>query len=245
MRVELDLVQGLRPVDLAGDDVAVVFDVLRMTTMATALLAAGLRRLWVVAGVEDARSAAAARGALLFGERDGVALPGFDGGNSPLEVRSERVAGRDAVLCTSNGSRAVEGCGSVRVLLGGVVNAGAVARRLRDLAPPRVRLVCAGTDGHVSCDDAAGAACVVRSLTSSVAGLACDDAAHLVLQALTGAGSAAALVGRAGHASTLVRLGFGDDVAFAARDDAFDVVPERGPGGGSPFGAAPAAHEPG
>ena len=239
MRVTLDLVPLASDPAEDTPDVAVVFDVLRMTTTATALVAAGLRSLWVVAEVDAARREAEARGALLFGERDGVAVPGFDGGNSPLEVRAERVAGRDAVLCTTNGSRAVAWVGPVPVLLGAVVNAAAVARRLLALAPTSVRLVCAGTEGRVSGEDAAGAASVVQALERYGAALELDDAAHLALRAIRGAGGAEGLVVRAAHARTLDRLGFAEDVAFAARLDAFDVVAERGSDEAAAFSAGP------
>jgi 2-phosphosulfolactate phosphatase len=243
MGVSLDVVPRVGAA--AGDaaDVVVVFDVLRMTTTATVLVAAGLRSLWVVADVEAARSEAAARGALLFGERGGVAVPGFDGGNSPLEVRAERVAGRDAVLCTTNGSRAVASAGPVPVLLGAVVNAAAVARRLASLAPARVRLVCAGTEGRVSNEDVAGAACVLAALVGIGVALDLDDAAVLAVRAGSGADGVEALVRRAAHAHTLARLGFADDVAFAARRDVFDVVPERGPATDTAFVAGPLAHD--
>lgn len=239
IRVALDLVPLGSAAAGEAPDVAVVFDVLRMTTTATALMAAGLGNLWVVAEVEAARREATARGALLFGERDGVALPGFDGGNSPLEVRADRVAGRDAVLCTTNGSRAVAWAGAVPVLLGAVVNAAAVARRLIAFAPARVRLVCAGTEGRVSNEDVAGAACVLDALQRFGAVLDLDDAAYLAVRATGSAGGVEALVGRAAHARTLTRLGFAEDVVFAARRDAFDVVPERGPAAAAAFVAGP------
>jgi len=221
--------------DAAAPDVAVVFDVLRMTTTATVLVDAGVRALWVIADVASARLEAERRGALLFGERDGVALPGFDGGNSPLEVRPQRVRGREAVLCTTNGSRAVEAAGALPVLLGAVVNAAAVARRLRALAPARALLLCAGTDDAVSLDDVVGAACVLHALVASVPDLDLDDASALALRALEGPGDVHALIRRAAHARRLERIGFADDVAFAARRDAFGVVPERGPEPGSAF----------
>ncbi len=242
MRVELAFVPsapgtsaGSAPGGGDGADTQVVFDVLRMTTTAAALFDAGLHALWVVPDPEHARRAALAHGALLFGERGGVALAGFDGGNSPLEVRSERVRGRDAVLCTTNGSRAVAAAGAARVLLGAVVNARAVARRLQALAPARVLLTCAGTDDAVSIDDVIGAACVIDALVALVPGLDLDDAAVLALRALEGPGSLEALLRRSAHARLLTQIGFSDDVAFAARRDAVAVVPERGPAPGSAF----------
>lgn len=110
----------------AGDptDVAVVIDVLRMTTTAAALLAGGMRRLTIVAETDAALAHAASSGALLFGERMGLPYPGFDGGNSPVEHAKRDYGGRSAILCTTNGSKAVGlVAGARHVLLGAIVNA--------------------------------------------------------------------------------------------------------------------------
>ena len=206
----------------------VVFDVLRMTTTACALLDGGLRALSVVADPDEARCAAAAAGALLLGERHGVALPGFDGGNSPLEARQLDLRGREAVLCTTNGSRAVEAARSAeRLLLGAIVNARAVAEALLAASADDVLLVCAGTNGAVSLDDVLGAACVLAALRERTSELAPSDACRLALRLLEGPGDVPALLERAAHARFLHGIGFGADVAFAARRDLLGVVPWR------------------
>ena len=65
---------------------------------------------------------------ILGGERKGIIIPGYDQGNSPREYTRELVAGREVILCTSNGTVAMESCrGARRVLMGAFVNLGAVA----------------------------------------------------------------------------------------------------------------------
>jgi 2-phosphosulfolactate phosphatase len=206
----------------------VVFDVLRMTTTAAVLLDAGLERLTVVADPEAARREAAASAALLLGERQGVALPGFDGGNSPLEARELPVAGRGAVLCTTNGSFAVEAAeGAERLLLGAIVNAAAVAEALLAAGAEDVSLVCAGTHGAVSLDDVVGAACVLHELSVRGAELDPSDACRLALGLVDDVEALPELLEQAAHARFLRSIGFGDDVAFAARRNVLDVVPTR------------------
>ncbi len=206
----------------------VVFDVLRMTTTASALLAAGLERLTVVAEVETARDVAAASGALLLGERHGVALPGFDGGNSPLHAPSLAERGREAVVCTTNGSRAVEAAASAeRLLLGAIVNADAVAAALLSQPTDEVLLMCAGTEGRVSLDDALGAACVLRALQRRGRELSLSDAAAMSLLLLDASDDVARTLAGASHARFLCGIGFERDVSYAARLDLLDVVPTR------------------
>ncbi|MFU8889670.1 MAG: 2-phosphosulfolactate phosphatase [Trueperaceae bacterium] len=209
-------------------EAVVVFDVLRMTTTACAAFARGLRSLEVVADADAARERARATGALLFGERDGVPLAGFDGGNSPIETLALDLEGRAAVLCTTNGSRAVEAAARARhVLLGAVVNAAAVARFLLALGPDDVLLSCAGTVDRVSFDDVLGAAWVLREVVAREPSVALSDACALALAAVEGHDDPLPLLERAAHARYLRSIGFGEDVAFAARASAFDVVPWR------------------
>jgi 2-phosphosulfolactate phosphatase len=221
IRLELDLLPMPR-----HTDVAIVIDVLRMTTTAAAMLAHGYREVSVVAGVAEAHALAARTGALLFGERGGVALPGFDGGNSPLE-HDGRDAGLTAVLCTTNGSKAVESVRAKHLLLGAIVNAGAVARRALELAEREVTLVCAGTDGAPSLDDVLAAGLVLGALRTAGDATTLSDTCLMALDVAAATGDPLSGLRRARHAGTLIDLGFEADVAYAAGLDRLDAVPER------------------
>ena len=221
--VDLEFVPTRRPAEAL-----VVFDVLRMTTTACAAFSRGLRELEVLADADAARARAAATGGLLFGERDGVPLPGFDGGNSPVETLRLDLEGRRAVFCTTNGSRAVEAAAGARhLLLGAVVNAAAVARFLLALSPRNVRLSCAGTVDRVSLDDVVGAAWVLRELVAREAPLELSDAALLALRLVERHDEPTLLLEQAAHARFLHQIGFSEDVAYATRASVLDVVPWR------------------
>lgn len=215
--MELDVV-FLPPGDPtdAPTDVAVVIDVLRMTTTAAALIAGGMGRLTIVAETGDAIAHASASGALLFGERMGLPYPGFDGGNSPVEHAQRDYGGRSAILCTTNGSKAVGlVAGARHLLLGAIVNAPAVARLAARLASERVTLVCAGTDGAVSLDDVLGAGCIAAEVLR-LGGFEPTDAARIALAVAAGEAGVGATLASARHARTLRELGFAEDVEYAA-----------------------------
>src|SRR5262245_17681938 len=91
------------PAALAAKTV-VVIDVLRATTTIVHALAAGAREVVPCLEVEEARQVAARLGkvAVLRGERGGVAIAGFDVGNSPAEYTRERVGGKTVVFTTTN-----------------------------------------------------------------------------------------------------------------------------------------------
>lgn len=224
-----------------SEDVAIVIDVLRMTTNAAVLFSKGIEELYVVPEVDEARALAETSGALLYGERGGLALPGFHGGNSPLEHPAS-LAGRSALLCTTNGSLAVHAVSGAReVLLGSIVNARAVAEHALSLDAGTITLVCAGTNGLPSLDDVVGAACIARELTALEPEAGLTDSAKMGLMLLRNGEELAATLGRAAHAAVLRQIGAERDIEFAARLNSIAIVPERTALGPATFRAAPRA----
>lgn len=212
----------------AVSDVAVVIDVLRMTSTATTLFARGVSGIRVVAEVDAARQVAEREGALLLGERGGVKLPGFDHGNSPLEFGAVALTGKEAVVCTTNGSKAVEAsAGANYLLLGAIINDAAVAERALELAETTVTLVCSGTDGQVSLEDVIGAGCIIERMLELERELELSDAARLALGTLKLGTTPEEGVRKSRHAGTLTGLGFSEDVTYCARRGTHAEVGER------------------
>ena len=100
---------------------------------------------------------------LLGGERGGERVPGFPHGNSPLEYTPEAVTGKVLVLTTTNGTRAIRRAAREAFALyaGSLLNARAVARELQR-RKTGVALVCAGTNGDFSLEDALAAGMVIK-----------------------------------------------------------------------------------
>ncbi len=189
--------------------------------------------------VEQAR-AAAGPGVVLGGERGCVRISGFDLGNSPLEYLPDRVAGRQVVITTTNGTAALERCRAAReVLVGAMVNRSAVARAVRALAvrcgSRDVHLVCAGTDGAVSGDDVltAGAILDAAAADPGAVGDEFDMPARAALQSFAAVRDHGEPPERAieevfRHAlggRNLVALGMAADLKAAAAIDTLTVVP--------------------
>lgn len=206
---------------------AVVIDALRMTSVAATAVASGCTGLLAVSEVEEARRVAGAYGALLGGERNALPIDGFDFSNSPLEYTPARVAGRRLVMTTSNGTRAILAAARAdAMLLGAFINAGAVASRLRGTA--RVALVCAGTLGAFTLEDALAAGAIVQRLARTATALHLDDmalAARMLYDAaqenLSGA------LAQTAHYGRLNSLGLADDLAYCLKEDTVLAVPER------------------
>jgi len=160
---------ALQPRDLTGT-VCVVFDVLRATSSMLTALAQGAARIFPVKEIAEALELQHRHpGALLAGERDGVRIRAaqtggadFDLGNSPWEFTAARVAGREIIMTTTNGTRALQACfGAEHILTGAVLNLAAVAAWIEREKPARLLVVCAGTFEEAAYEDtwAAGALC--------------------------------------------------------------------------------------
>jgi 2-phosphosulfolactate phosphatase len=132
--------------------IAVVIDVLRATSVIATALANGAARVRPVAEISEAQSFRASN-TLLGGERHAEKIEGFDLGNSPLEYTREKVGGKEIVLTTTNGTRALNRCREAhKIFTVSFVNCSPVVKFLRDQELP-LEIVCAGTNGEFSLDD--------------------------------------------------------------------------------------------
>lgn len=128
----------LAPAELTGEQVigrqtvAIVVDVIRATTTLAVMCDRGCARVLVAGDISAARACAAEHadeGFLLAGEVGGVRPPGFDFGNSPVELGAANLTEKTLVFSTTNGTRAIHACaGAKAILAGSLRNADAVCR---------------------------------------------------------------------------------------------------------------------
>ncbi|NLL37322.1 MAG: 2-phosphosulfolactate phosphatase [Fretibacterium sp.] len=229
--VEIEVVLSLGE-PLPEVDVWLIIDILRATTVMVRWFELGGAELYPFDSVEGARAAASrlssdGRAPLLMGERNAVAPPGFDLGNSPSALTSELVRRHPcAVMATTNGTRSLltaaeEG---VPVLAACARNAAAVLNAALARGC-RLGLFCAGREGRPSWDDTLCAGMLVEAL-QSVLPVRLTDAARLALLVWNSSSELLASLLTADHARSLEALGFGADIAFAAQTDVARSVPE-------------------
>lgn len=223
---------GLHAAELQGRTVFVI-DILRATTTMCAALAHGAKAIIPVPSTEEALRLAqtiASTDVLLAGEQNCVGIPGFNLGNSPLEMTESAVRGKTLIVTTSNGSRALLACqAAATVYLAAAANLTAAAERAREVldSDQPILIVCAGREGAFSLDDAYCAGRLAAAIfggTKRRRGL--NDAGLASLDLVRRYGSRwerPLAYSRAGR--ELIRLGFGSDVRDAARLDAYPVLP--------------------
>ena len=204
------------PDEAAAAPVAVVVDVLRATSTIPQALASGYRRVLCCAEIEEARRLRGEiEGSLVGGEREAVRIDGFDVGASPREFLEPRAD--TLILSTTNGTRtilrAAERCEVV--LLGSLLNLGAVGDELRERGEDAV-VVCAGFKGAFALDDAYCAGRIVALLEAERSDAAI--AAELVARSFSDA-----------HTALLARTygppGLEEDILFCSRESVLPVVP--------------------
>lgn len=223
---------GLTSMEVQGRT-AFVIDILRATTAMCAAMTHGAKAIIPVASTEEALRLAQTIGSadvLLAGEKNCVRIPGFNLGNSPLEMTEPAVRGKTLVVTTTNGTKALLACqGAAAVYPTAAANLSLAAEKAREALERDgdLLVVCAGRDGAFSLDDAY---CAGRLLAAALGtrkprrGM--NDAAIAALDLLRryGDGWERPLTrSRAGR--ELIRLGFRDDVADAGRLDAYPVLP--------------------
>ncbi len=236
--VWVHLAPGLFKPSALGGGVAVVMDVLRATTVMIHALAAGARAVAPCGEIDEARACAGslpAGSAILAGERGGLPIEGFDLGNSPREFTAERCRGKTLVMTTTNGTRAILASLEAEpvfiaafVNLAATVNAIESALALRPAETP-LHLVCAGTDGAISLEDALLAGAVAGRLAErqGTQDIICANDAAILASSLwrDAAGKPLAALLRTGRGGrNVVSIGREIDIDDSAQIDRIDLA---------------------
>ena len=210
---------------LKEHDVRVVVDLLRATTQITTFFDGGGNVLVPLRDVDEAFRMKERLGEewKIMGERGGLPAPGFDFGNSPLELLDAGVP-EFAIITTSNGTRALmraaDGCGRVLAVCWDAICSG-----------KNIGIVCAGRNGEFSLEDTVCAGMLVEKLLALAPANGAEE-----MELTDGAMSAMALWHSFGpditavcqestHGKILSGLGFDNDLFFCGEVDASSTVP--------------------
>lgn len=230
-RIAVSFVRSL--VQVEPNDVCIAIDVLRATTTLAVMFGRGCRGVWLAADVDAARDIGQATGRLIGGESGGLPPPGFDFGNSPVEMGRVDLTGREVVFATTNGSGTLRACaGGRHVFAGAFVNATAVVQTARRSLEAmgndagRLLIACAGTHGQFGLEDAACGGLMARIARTAWPDAALDDGAEAAIRLYDSLGGPLEAVRTSTHAQSLVDLGLGEDVVFCGQLDVTGVVPE-------------------
>jgi 2-phosphosulfolactate phosphatase len=211
---------------------AVVIDVLRATTSMIHALAAGAESVRPLGEIVEAFQLAAtfrSGRAILGGERQGLPIDGFDFGNSPSSYDERSCRGKTLIMTTTNGTRAIlASLDAERVFIAAFPNVSATLGAIvADHRP--VHLVCSGTDGRISLEDATLAGSLASSLLAQGYRSGNDEAeiaAGLWIGVTTGGESLADRLSRGRGGRRVRSIGLAADLEAASAVDRFSIVAE-------------------
>jgi len=182
----------------------VIIDVLRASSTIVTALAHGVKEIRAVAGIEEALSFRHQK-YVVAGERHCIPVPGFDLGNSPVELIDalRRRPINKMVLTTSNLTRVLVRCRRAHICSS--LNLSAVSKLIKN---EDVNIVAVGGPHGIVEDLGVALALMLR------------------LQGLKlGKRLVQALITQSPAARHLVSIGYGDDVKFITAVDRYDLVP--------------------
>lgn len=151
-KIEVCVSPALYPYYENPDAIVVVTDVLRASSAIVTAFMNGVERIIPVGTLEEAK-AYKEKGYMVAAERDGLVRDFADFGNSPYNFTPERVAGKQIVYSTTNGTNAIHlassGC---QVLIGAYLNLNALAKYIRQ-EQKDLLVLCAGWKNKFNLED--------------------------------------------------------------------------------------------
>ena len=225
-RLEVCITPALFPVYYQNKDcVVVVIDIFRATSAICTAFEHGVNSIIPVATVSEAKEYQR-KGYMAAAERNGEVVEGFDIGNSPFNYMDSGVKGRDIVLTTTNGTKAIERAKAAdHIIVGSFLNISAVADYL-DKQNKNVILLCAGWKDRFNLEDTLFAGAVVDKLKDHpvFTGLADSSLAALNLYQQAKA-DINKFLACSSHRKRLARLQLERDIDYCLQMDITKKVP--------------------
>ncbi len=210
-----------------GTDAAIVIDVLRATSVMVTALANGAECVIPVLTPGDALEYRKSNpGVLLGGERNAELIEGFDLGNSPLAYTRPIVEGRQLVMTTTNGTRAIlNSCSAADIYIACFLNARKVAETV--MKHSRISIVCSGADDLFTLEDALCAGYIINLMKHIDNEIRLSDQAISMLALYWQAsGNIQAFASQGRHYKVLNDKGFFGDLDYCLGDSHIAVVPK-------------------
>jgi len=215
--------------DFAGN-VVVVVDVLRATSTIVTAINNGCNRIYPVIDVEEAMSVYSQihkdENILLGGENGCLKIPGFNLSNSPLDYSRENVEGKDIIITTTNGTRAINWAAGPAhaVVIGSLINASAAMKKALSYKKD-ITLLCAGTGGRYSLDDIIACGCMLSSIEDVERYNLCDLSYSCINEYQLCKNNIEGALKKSYHYKKLKRLGFKEDLEYCCQVDTIDAAP--------------------
>lgn len=232
--------------ELRGERV-VIIDVLRSNSTIIQALSNDCKDIIPVESVERAmalQSALFDSDVLLCGERDGLRIPGFDLGNSPLEFTRDVIAKKSLILSTTNGTVATVKARKGRdVFLCGFQNMDTVTshvvsgrsdgsnKQVLNNKADHLYIICSGQNNHFALEDFVCAGMLIKRIIDKIGAdsgsdIELTDAAQsAVVMYKQHANNLKKMINQVDHGRELIQLGMKNDLDFCILVDTMQILP--------------------
>lgn len=224
LTVDVCLSPYLYPVYHKEDSIVVVIDILRATSAMCTAFEHGVDKMIPVATVEEAMEYKK-QGYLVGAERNGIALEGFDFGNSPYSYMTDSIKGQTIVISTTNGTQAIEAARKAyKVVIGAFTNISALCEWLH-FQNRNVLLLCSGWKNRFNLEDSLFAGAVSDKLTAT--GVFRTGDAALAVSSLYNMAkkNPYRFLHNSSHAERLAAMGLKEDIKYCLQVDLSRVIP--------------------
>jgi len=206
-------------------EIVVVIDVLRATSAICAAFDNGINSIIPVPTIEEAMDYKK-RGFLAGAERKGQIVDGFDFGNSPFSYMNEEFIGKDVVLSTTNGTKALDVAKDAEiVVVGSFLNLEALCVWLSD-QDKNVLCLCSGWQDKFNLEDTICAGAISEYLIGTGKFTSDEDssvaAKYLYLSAKD---NYFGYLKSSSHRRRLKNLNLNEDVKYCLTPNQTDVIP--------------------
>lgn len=223
-KLEVSFSPDLYNVYRNDEAIVVVIDIFRATSAICNAFEFGVNSIIPVKEVEEAKEYQQ-KGYIAAAERQGQVVEGFDLGNSPFHYMNDEVRGRDVVLTTTNGTRAISiALDAHQIVIGSFLNITALSNYLKKQERD-VLLLCAGWKGRYNLEDSLFAGAMVDRLAGDVFNELSDSATSAQHMFHSAKGDYDAFLKNSSHRRRLSNLNLEKDIAFCLREDETEIVP--------------------
>ena len=206
-------------------EIVVVIDVLRATSAICSAFNNGVSALIPVPTVEEAREYQA-KGYLVGAERKGQIVEGFDFGNSPYSYMKEELKGKEVVLSTTNGTKAINIAKDAdTVVIGALSNLDALCAWLIE-QDKNVLCLCSGWQDKFNLEDTICAGAIMEQLIATGKYTSDEDssiaAKYLYLSAKD---NYMGYLKSSSHRRRLKNLNLNEDIKYCLTPNQTNVIP--------------------
>lgn len=206
-------------------EIVVVIDVLRATSAICSALNNGVTAVIPVSTIDEAKSYQE-KGYLVGAERQGEIVEGFDFGNSPYSYMRPELKGKEIVLSTTNGTRAINIAKEAdQVIIGSLVNLEAITNYLQK-QNKNVLCLCSGWKDKFNLEDTICGGAIAETLINS-GNFSSDEDSSVAAKYLymSAKDNYMGFLKSSSHRRRLKRLNLNKDIKYCLTPNQIDLIP--------------------